>query len=273
MCAVTTAPSAPGPTGRWAVVPGGTRIGFDVTGDGEPLLLLAGQANSRAWWGPVRPDLAGFRTVAVDHAGTGTSDDVADGEWTTRRFARDAVGVLGALGIGRAHVYGTSMGGRIAQWVAVDHPDRVGALILGCTSAGGPGTAPADRGILRTLAGAPEPARRELVRLMVGADWMGPLPVLGDAAMTTRARAGHRRASARHDAWDALPGITAPTLVLHGDADEYTPVANGRLLAGRIPGAELVVLDGARHAYFLDRRDRASAEVRRFLAEHPLSAG
>ena len=273
MCAVTTAPSAPGPTGRWAVAPDGTRIGFDVAGDGEPLLLLAGQANSRDWWGPVRPDLAGHRTIAVDHAGTGASDDVADGEWSTRRFAHDAVAVLDELGIGRAHVYGTSMGGRIAQWIAVDHPDRVGALVLGCTSAGGLGTAPADRGILRTLAGPPGPARRELVRLMVGERWAGPLPVLGDASMTTRARAGHRRASARHDAWAALPGVTAPTLVLHGDADEYTPVANGRLLAERIPGAELVVLPGARHADFLDRRRRASAEVLRCLAEHPLPAG
>ncbi|MEV1293544.1 alpha/beta fold hydrolase [Pseudonocardia sp. NPDC049635] len=261
----------PGPAGRWAIAHDGTRIGFDVVGDGEPLLLLAGQANSRSWWGPVRPDLAGFRTIAVDHAGTGAGDDVVDGEWSTRRFARDAVAVLDALGVGRAHLYGTSMGGRVAQWIAADHPGRVGALVLGCTSAGGAGTVPADRGVLRTLAGPPGPARCELVRLMVGPGWEGPLPVLGDDTMSTRARAGHRRASARHDAWDALPGVTAPVLVLHGDADEYTPVANGRLLAARIPAAQLVVLPGARHAYFLEQRERASAEVHRFLTEHPLA--
>lgn len=259
-------------TGEHAVAPDGTRIGFDVggpdgTGPGAPLVLLAGQANSRRWWSTVRTAFAGYRTVVLDHAGTGTSDDVADGDWSTRRFARDVVAVLDAAGIGRAHVYGTSMGGRIAQWLAADHPDRVGALVLGCTTAGGPGAVPADPAVLQRLAD-PATAGAELRRLMAGPEWTAPLPVLGDPDMSPRARAGHRRASARHDARDVLPGIAAPTLVLHGADDEFTPPENGRLLAGRIPGAEFVAFDGARHAFFLE--ERATAEVLRFLARHPL---
>ena len=123
---------------RHATAPDGARIGFDVDGAGEPLVLLAGQANSRRWWDPVRPDLAArFTTIAPDTLGTGTSDSPRDAEWSTRRFAGDVVAVLDELGVGRAHVYGTSMGGRVAQWLAIDHPDRVGGLVLGCTTGGG----------------------------------------------------------------------------------------------------------------------------------------
>lgn len=265
-------------TGRHAVSPDGARIGFDVDGAGEPLVLLAGQANSRHWWDAVRPDLAASSTtIATDHLGTGTSDTPERVEWSTRRFARDVVSVLDELGIGRAHVYGTSMGGRVAQWLAADHPDRVGALVLGATTGGGAGAVPAGPDVLRPLSADPRTAREALTELMVSPSWRrahpGPLTVLGDDTMSERARREHRRASARHDAWDALPGITAPTLVLHGTEDAFTPPENGTLLAGRIPGARLHLVDGARHAYFLERRTEASGAVLDFLAAHPLTRG
>ncbi|MEN3266369.1 alpha/beta fold hydrolase [Pseudonocardia sp.] len=262
-------------TDRHATAPDGARIGFDTAGVGEPLVLLAGQANSRRWWDPVRADFAvSYTTIATDHLGTGTSDSPGYAEWSTRRFARDVVAVLDELGVGRAHVYGTSMGGRVAQWVAADHPGRVGALVLGCTTGGGAGTVAADPDILRPLAVDADTAREALTELMVGPQWRwghpGPLPVLGDDAMTERARREHRRASARHDAWEALPGIVAPTLVLHGTSDALTPADNGCRLAERISGAQLYLVEGARHAYFLERREQASAAVLRFLAAHPL---
>lgn len=97
---------------RMAVATDGTRIGFDVMGTGEALVLLPGQANARAWWGPIRSDFTGYTTIAIDPAGT---SDVGDGDWSTRRFARDVISVLDKLGLDRAHVYGTSMGGRVAS--------------------------------------------------------------------------------------------------------------------------------------------------------------
>ena len=122
-------------------------IAFDTAGTGDPLVLLAGQANSRHWWDPVRKDFAEtYRTICVDALGTGGSDEPRNALYSTRRFAADVVAVLDALGVDRAHVYGTSMGGKVAQWVAIDHPERVGALVLGCTSPGGPTkTRPASR--------------------------------------------------------------------------------------------------------------------------------
>jgi pimeloyl-ACP methyl ester carboxylesterase len=258
-----------------AMAPDGARIGFDAAGAGEPLVLLAGQANSRHWWDWVRGDFfASYTTIAIDCLGTGTSDSPSHAEWGTRRFAGDVIAVLDELGVERAHVYGTSMGGRVAQWVAADHPDRVGALVLGCTTGGGAGAVPADPEVLRPLSVA-NTASAALIALMVGPQWRwghpGPLPVLGDDGMTERARREHRRASAGHDAWEALPGIVAPTLVLHGTEDELTPVENGSRLAARIAGAQLYLLEGARHAYFLERREQASAAVLRFLAAHPLT--
>jgi pimeloyl-ACP methyl ester carboxylesterase len=258
-----------------ATAPDGARIGFDTAGAGEPLVLLAGQANSRHWWDRVRADFsASYTTIAIDCLGTGTSDSPSHAEWSTRRFARDVIAVLDELGDERAHVYGTSMGGRVAQWVAADHPDRVGALVLGCTTGGGAGAVPADPDVLRELSVA-DTAGEAMIALMVGPQWRwghpGPLPVLGDDGMTERARREHRRASARHDAWEALAGIVAPTLVLHGTEDELTPAENGSRLAARIPGAQLYLLEGARHAYFLERREQASAAVVRFLTAHPLT--
>jgi 3-oxoadipate enol-lactonase len=261
----------------YAVASDGARIHYDVRGAGDPLVLLAGQANSHHWWDGVRADFEGaFRTIDVDHLGTGASDAPRGAEYSTRRFAADVVAVLDALGVERAHVYGTSMGGKVAQWLAADHPERVAALVLGCTTPGGPHGLVAPPEVLAPLAGPPAQATAALVDLMFTPDWVrarsGPFTVLGDDTMTPPARRGHRRASAGHDAWDALPRITAPTLVVHGTADLFCPTGNAPLLAGRIRGAELWTVDGARHAYFEEFRAEASPAVLRFLAGHRLGS-
>lgn len=118
------------------------------------------------------------------------------------------------------------------------------------------------------------PAGREAVRhtlldLMYSPAWVadhpGPYGLLGDPDMTAHARRGHLRAGHEHDAWDALPAIVAPTLILHGSQDRLTPVANLSLLAARIPDARTHVFPGARHAYFEECRPAASALVAGFL--------
>uniref|UniRef100_A0AAU2VEV6 Alpha/beta hydrolase n=1 Tax=Streptomyces sp. NBC_00003 TaxID=2903608 RepID=A0AAU2VEV6_9ACTN len=266
----------PSTSDRHATAADGARIGFDSVGTGEPLVLLAGQANSRRWWDPVRADFSSSHTtIALDWLGTGASDSPRDAEWSTRRFARDVIAVLDELGVERAHVYGTSMGGRVAQWLAVDHPHRVGALVLGCTSGGGDGTVASESDVIPAL--SRDDSFETLADLMVGPHWRqshpGQLSVLGDHSMSDHARRAHRRAGARHDAWAMLPQISAPTLILHGTADRLTPSANGILLAERIPGATLRLLTGARHAYFLESREDSGSTVLEFLAAHPLKAG
>ncbi|HJP78765.1 MAG TPA: alpha/beta fold hydrolase [Pseudonocardiaceae bacterium] len=250
----------------------GTRIAYQVHGDGPALVLLAGQSNSHHWWDGVRPDFEReHTTISLDYRGTGDSDK-PDRPYRTREFAGDLLAVLDDLDIDRADVYGTSMGGRVAQWFAVDHPDRLGSLVLGCTSPGGPHSIERDNAVRVSLArpGTPE-AKQALIDLMFtpafSAAHTGRYTVLGDPHMPPYAKKWHLLASNGHNAWDVLPDIKAPTLILHGTDDRLNPTANARLLAERIPNARVRLIDGARHAYFVEFRDLASRAVLEFLRE------
>ncbi|MFF2808345.1 alpha/beta fold hydrolase [Streptomyces sp. NPDC058000] len=250
----------------------GTVLAYQHHGAGRPLVLLAGQANNHHWWDGVREDFhPGHATITMDYRGTGQSG-APDGPYSTRQFADDVVSVLDDLGIECADVYGTSMGGRVAQWVAARHPDRVRRLVLGCTSPGGTRAVERDMTVRRTLAQAdPEAARTALLDLMYAPEWRaahpGPYTTLGDPRMPAHARRGHLVASNEHDAWEALPGIACPTLVLHGDQDRLTPPDNVPLLAARIPRSRTHLFPGARHAYFVTCRPLASTLVAAFLDE------
>jgi pimeloyl-ACP methyl ester carboxylesterase len=257
-----------------AIAPDGARIAYEVRGEGAPLLLIPGQANDHHWWDPVVDGFAAaHRTIAVDHRGTGDSD-APDTGYATEAFAADMAAVLDHLGVDRAAVYGTSMGGRVAQWLAARYPERVGALVLGCTSPGGRNAVERSADVRRSLASRdPDANRRALLDLMYTPAWLadhpGPYTTLGDPRMPAHARRGHLTASARHDAWDALPGIAAPTLVVHGADDLLNPTANAPLLADRIPGARLHLIAGARHAYFEEFHAEATPLVLDFLASVP----
>jgi pimeloyl-ACP methyl ester carboxylesterase len=251
-----------------AIATDGTRIAYQVEGEGVPLILLAGQANTHHWWDPVREDF-GRRTVTLDWRGTGDSDR-PDVVYSTEGFADDVVAVLDDAGIESADVYGTSMGGRVAQWLAIRHPDRVRALVLGCTSPGKKHGHERSHDIRRALAQADQAGRdRILLDLMYTPTWLanhpGPYYVLGDSTMPTYARGRHLVASNSHDAWDELPSIKSPTLILHGADDLFSPAANADLLATRIPDARAHVIPTARHAYFHEFQSVASQLVRDFI--------
>ena len=254
-----------------AVADDGTRLAYQYAGQGRPLLLLAGQANNHHWWDRVGGDFhEAHRTITMDYRGTGASGK-PEGPYSTGLFAEDAIAVLDALGIEQADVYGTSMGGRTAQHLAARHPDRVRRLILGCTTPGGLQAFERDASVRRALAQRdPEAVREVLADLMYTPAWRtanpGPYTVLGDPGMPPHARGAHLIASNRHNAWDALPQIKAPTLILHGDQDRMAPPENAPLLADRIPDARVHLFPGARHAYFDERRAEAGALVRDFLA-------
>ncbi|WPO71802.1 alpha/beta fold hydrolase [Streptomyces sp. KN37] len=254
----------------------GAAIHYQLHGAGEPLVLLAGQSNSHHWWDCVRDDFAArFTTVVMDHRGTGESDRPDTDTYSTPGFARDVIAVLDHAGIDRAHVYGTSMGGRIAQWLAADHPERVDRLVLGCTSPGAPHGVERGPEVRAALNQAdPHAVRRALLELMYTPAWLAgqerdrpgrEFHTLGDPDMPAHARRRHLRASARHDAWEALPRITAPVLVVHGTDDAFNPAANAPLLAARIPDARTFLVPGARHAYFEEFADVATEPVLAFL--------
>lgn len=239
---------------QFAVTKDGTRLVWRSDGTGPPLLLIAGQATALTGWDPLVPTLSeAFRVIRFDHRGVGGSDDGPAGHPSTRDFAADAVSVLDAAGIERAHVYGHSMGGRIAQWLAIDYPDRVGALILAATSAGGFLGRDRDPEATRALtSGDPD----QLQPLFFDAGWAAAHQEAVRTFFTSRASPQAKRqqfrASKEHNTQDHLGSIQAPTLILHGAADVLTPIDNAQVLRNLIPRSTLAKVPNGRHGFHLD---------------------
>lgn len=239
--------------------------------DAPPLLLLPGREGSHHWWDGVREGLDGhFRTITFDYRGTGGSRGPV-GDWTTAGFARDAAAVVDSLGIDEFGVYATSMGGRVASWLAVQQRGRLSALVLACTSPGLPygyGSALA----LRLAIQRATTAERVAIMhdLFYTPAWPGKPdannPRFGDPTMSSAEHGAQRKASERHDVWDSLPLIDAPTLVLHGTDDRLTPPGNARLFGEQIQGAKVVMFEGGRHGFFQEFADEVTPLVIDFAA-------
>ena len=236
--------------------PDGARLQVQTGGpsEGLVLVLLQGQANSHDWWTGLRCRYEErFRTITMDYRGTGTTHSPA-GDLTTGLLAEDVVSVLNALDVDQAHVYGTSMGGRVAQMLAGRHPTRVLSLALACTSPGGKHAIEPNNDVRPALAASDPSARAAaMVELFYTPDW-GTDPMqshlLGDPTMTAADRRRHLKMSVHHDAWDLLPKIQCPTLVLHGKQDRITPSVNAEVIADAIPDAQLHFHSTGRHGFF-----------------------
>ncbi len=270
-----------------AYVPvGRARLHVEQAGAGEPLLFITGFAISAAVFEPVLPLYAErFAVTAYDNRGAGRSSGATPG-LSIAELAADAVGVLDALGIESAHVYGLSMGGMIAQEVALRFPHRVRALVLGGTTAGGLHAVVPWRelaALARQLPGASGGVRaRTLAALLFSPEFRAAEPERVTALLRLFARhrahpvgvAAHWWATVYHDTWSRLPRLDRPTLVLHGSADALMPLGSARRLADRVPGAELAVVQGAGHAYPLERPQESYDLLVDFLDRHgPIGPG
>ena len=244
---------------------GDVSLHYESTGTGVPVLLVMGLGmNATGWWRSV-PVLAaaGLRVLTFDNRGVGRSSRPA-GPYTTCAMADDAAAVLDAAAVEHAHIYGISLGGMIAQEIALRHPARVERLVLGATTPGGDRATPADEATRAFF-------RRRGLMPAEEAVWAS---VPYNYAARTRAEHGDRiaqdirqrlrfpiepepyaaqlAAALAHDAGDRLGRIAARTLVVHGDEDVMVPPASGRLLVSLIPGAQLLELSGAAHLYPTD---------------------
>ncbi len=192
-------------------------------------------------------------------------------------MADDHVAILDAAGAARAHAFGMSLGGMIAQQLAIRHPTRVDRLILGCTTPGGPHSVRASRrdllALMRASIGSVERTMRRMAPRILSAEALRRRPEIVDewiaiASSEPRRRRGYvgqLLAGGSHDAWSQLPSIAAPTLVMTGDADRLIPQENSRLLVDRIPGARLHVIPGAGHDFVAERPDETAELITGFL--------
>jgi len=261
----------------------GTRLYWESTGEGEPVLLIMGLGmNATGWWRTIPVLSRDLRVIAFDNRGVGRSDR-PPGPYTVAQMADDAVAVLDAAGAAAAHVYGASLGGMIAQEVALRHPDRVTRLVLGATTPGGALAVAADEQARAFFA-------RRAVMSAEEAVWASVPYNYGPA---TRADGGQRiaedivqrlrfpietepytaqlTAALGHDTGARLGDIRQPTLVVHGELDVMVAPENGRLLSERVPDARLHLVAGAGHLYFTDD-PYAEEQVLRFLSA-PSSRG
>lgn len=257
---------------------GRARLWAEQQGSGEPLLLITGFAISSAIFEPVLPLYARrFAVTTYDNRGSGRSSGAVPGRLSMGSLAADAVGLMDALGIESAHVYGLSMGGMIAQEVALRFPHRVRGLVLGGTSPGGLHAALPWRElatIAAELPGTPDRARaRALAAALFSPQFREQHPERVRELLQGFARhraspagiAAHWWASFYHDTWARLPQLRRPTLVMHGGLDGLAPLESGRRLAQRIPGAELAVVEGAGHAYLLEAPQQSYDRFTDFL--------
>jgi len=267
--------------GRTRYTRSGLRVAYELRGGlrrRRPwLVLVQGLGFDRSGWDPVvRGLLPHFRLVLIDNRGSGRSD-LPHGRVAVGDMARDVVAVLDAARIRRAHVAGASLGGMVAQEVAITYPSRVDRLVLACTTPGWPfaypmpgqaaqllalgRTLPQEEALRRSvetaLAAGTVRDRPDLVRRLVAHQQARPSDPGAWAALAA--------AGARYSGRLRQKDILAPTLVLHGDADRVVDPRNGELLARRIPRSQLVVLPGLGHLFFWEDPDTFVTAVTRFL--------
>ncbi len=254
-------------------------------GEGEPLLLIQGLSGTSLAWGDAFLDelARDFAVTAFDNRGMGQSSRVDD-PFTIGDLAADAAELLDALGLAHAHVLGISMGGMVAQELALRSPERLATLTLGCTYAGGLGSVMTGPDVGERLAAAWSSGDRERAIRTAWEVNVSPAFARDDAEYAAfRERALRARAPLSvialqvqavggHDASARLGDITAPTLVVHGDRDEMLSVENGRLIASKIPGARLEILAGVGHMFWVEQ-PRRSAELIREHAKRRPAAG
>ncbi|MDP9180635.1 MAG: alpha/beta hydrolase [Chloroflexota bacterium] len=264
---------------------GDINLEYHLQGSGPPLLMIMGFAGSASIWGEplleaLRPH---FTCIRFSNRGTGLSDK-PDGQFTVRTMAGDAANLLTALDIKRPHVFGISLGGMIAQELVLNFPQHVNGLVLGCT---GPGFA---KGVQATpdtrskLMPAPGLSQDEIVRnfwtivcsaafIERGHGFLEGMLASSLATPTPLETLGRQWVAIQtFDSYDRLPQIRAKTLVIHGDVDLLVPPPNGRILAERIPGAELKIIPGVGHMFFWEEPEETAAMITKFLSRVPARA-
>jgi pimeloyl-ACP methyl ester carboxylesterase len=252
---------------------------YEVHGKGEPLVIICGASATTEVYAMLLPYyFRHYQVILFDNRGAGRTD-APDIPYTIAMMADDMAGLLAAIDIRRAHVYGQSMGGMIAQEFAWRYPKQVKNLVLQCTTCGGPHAIGLkesrrfNRAIRMKM--TPQELGRETLQLCVTQGYIDSHPDVAKImmqAMMKQSEPVHgalRQSEAARcfDIFDRLPAIKAPTLVLGGESDQAVAVENSRIIAARIPGAELVLFPGAGHI-LIEAGNEPNRIILEFLGQH-----
>lgn len=255
-------------------------------GSGPPLLLIMGFTANSDWWPPplLRMLSRHYRLIVFDNRGSGRSGS-GKRAYTIQRLASDAMLLLDHLNIEKTHVFGVSMGGMIAQQLALDHPERVDHLILGCTS---PGpfrkiwwSTTRHIFLLSLIFESDLRKHHLLINLLFGKQFLKQHPeIVGEfrrmvakARMKPLQKLTQLRAMRSFNLSRKLSRLKKPTLIIHGDADMLVPFREGKRLKRRIPHAEFVVLEHVGHAFVAEALEPTAERVLKFLPGTPVDGG
>lgn len=255
---------------------GGLETNYETRGEGPALLAIMGLTGSRGHWMEF-PERFADRYKVITFDNRGITRPAPAGPYSALQMADDALALLDHLGIERASVFGVSMGGMIAQELALRAPERVTKLILGCTHFGGPTALPPLPEVLAAFASmgkeGPEASIRRLLTANFSDRFVAERPEVVEQLvqyglehrMPSVGFQGQLAAVTFHDTATRIGTIRMPTLLLTGDQDKLIPSDNTVLLARALPSARVVTFEGAGHMFWVEAADAAEAAIRTFL--------
>jgi pimeloyl-ACP methyl ester carboxylesterase len=255
----------------------GVEMHYDLQGTGEPLVLIHGAQGDRSMFSGLVPVFAKqFQVLTFDQRGSGQSEK-PDMDYSIALLADDTAALMDQVGFASAHIIGVSMGGMIAQELVLRHPQKVRSLVLGCTTPGGPKAVrlggEALTNAYSTTPMSAEERGKALAEAAFTKGYIEQHPEIIPAMIEARRQRpidpvalGHRmKAAYAHNTYDRLPQIACPTLVITGKDDALISWENSRILAERIPGAQLVLLEPAGHVFWTEQPEQSLAAILTFL--------
>ena len=262
----------------------GVSINYRVQGQGEPLVLIMGFLGPHwAWFFQTRAFRKHYQVITLDNRGVGKSQK-SEEPFTVRSMAEDTIGLMDLLRIGKAHIVGVSMGGMIALEIAINHPERVRKLVLGCTSAGGDRTKYLHPDMIKTAGINEGVTKDDIADINIAKESSAAIYVAFNGTIARmfslplsriftiyvmlaggQGYLGQMNAIRRHSTLDRLGSILAPTLVITGTEDRLVLPHCSDVIASRIPNAKLVRIEHGGHAFFVEKRNTFNKEVLDFL--------
>jgi len=255
----------------------GCKLYYEIIGEGEPLVMIRGLSSNLDHWYPQIPALSKeYRILMFDNRGIARSAD-SDGPYSIMGMVQDTIALMDQVGFQQAHIVSLSMGGMIAQELALNYPERVKSLVLAVTHCGGEKQAKATEKMtkifkdmvysptdeVKAAAGpalfAPETLEKRLELVLKYAEVSQKHNVSAEILIKQWEAVGD------FDAWDRLPLISAPTLVLGADEDALIPPENSKILADRIPHAQLKIVKQGGHMVLVEQADECNEIILQFL--------